>query len=427
MPGEQTSAPWTDASTQQHHDQTHPHHNSPPPPPPDPSADPALDASSSTLSSYHAQTSTMPAATTSAAGSDGNSNQQEDRLADLAPTDALRLLAASIELLVRMTGDVPPTPPPKTPTNPQMSDMQAEKENIARSHSEKNMTRMRQQAQITIVKEALRQRPQHQYQAPQFGSGTAPAAVARGGPPVNPGMNRVQAYSAGLSAQLLVQQQQASITGGDGGSSGGSFGSEPQEIDGVRLRKSPSAISPPAINSHGEPEPYIIIGQDSQPLNLQHGAITRKFYSKNEPPITVKQYLLRLHQFCPMSTAVYLAASLYIHRLAVEERAIPVTRRNAHRLVLAGLRVAMKALEDLSYPHSKISKVGGVSEAELARLEISFCFLAGFDLVVREESLRSHWIVLRDGRASELLDRMEGVKELKLDGRRRKNVVTPSG
>jgi len=52
-----------------------------------------------------------------------------------------------------------------------------------------------------------------------------------------------------------------------------------------------------------------------------------------------------------MSTAVYLASSLYIYRIAFVEKRIPVTARNVRRLVLAALRVAMKALEDLSYPH----------------------------------------------------------------------------
>lgn len=157
---------------------------------------------------------------------------------------------------------------------------------------------------------------------------------------------------------------------------------------------------------------------------MQHGFITRKFFSKHEPPISIAQYLLRLHQFCPMSTAVYLATSLYIHRLAVEERAIPVTRRNAHRLVFAGLRVAMKALEDLSYPHAKIARVGGVSNVELARLEISFCFLVGFELVVDEESLRRHWETLRDGRSQHML-RGTDVPTLKLE--RRPREVTPAG
>lgn len=167
-----------------------------------------------------------------------------------------------------------------------------------------------------------------------------------------------------------------------------------QPIDGVRLRSTPPSLSPSSFPS-SEQEPYIIIGQDAQPLNRQHGAITRKFYSKKPPPISVEEYLSRLHRFCPMSTAVYLATSLYIHRLAVEERAIAVTRRNSHRLVLAGLRVAMKALEDQSYPHSKMAKVGGVSDAELARLEISFCFLTNFELVAREDALKKHCDVLR--------------------------------
>lgn len=105
---------------------------------------------------------------------------------------------------------------------------------------------------------------------------------------------------------------------------------------------------------------------------------------------------MRIHKFCPMSTAVYLATSVYIHRLAVEERAIPVTRRNSHRLLLAGLRVAMKALEDLSYPHRRFSKVGGVSESELARLEISFCFLTNFELRTTKEILLKHALSLKE-------------------------------
>lgn len=99
---------------------------------------------------------------------------------------------------------------------------------------------------------------------------------------------------------------------------------------------------------------------------------------------------MRLHHYCPMSTAVYLATSLYIFKLAVVERSIPVTSRNVHRLVLAGLRVAMKALEDFSYPHRRFAKVGGVSETELGRLEISFCFITDFELRVNKEGLLEH-------------------------------------
>lgn len=335
-----------------------------PPPPPVPSSDPRL-----------------------AIVDDKGTTTDDNDLFKLPAVEALRLLSASVELLVRMTGDIPPTPPPKTPTIPQMSGMQVEKDNIVRSHSQQNLARMRQQAE----RAAAQQQPQQDHDS------NASSHQAKSS------MNKLQAYSASISAQMAQQHGSTS-----------SIPTSPEPIDGVRLRQHPP-----------EEEPYIVVGADSQPVNLQHGAITRKFYSKREPPIPINQYLLRLHQFCPMSTAVYLATSLYIHRLAVEERAIPVTRRNAHRLVLAGLRVAMKALEDLSYPHAKVARVGGVSEVELARLEISFCFLAGFELVVDRDILQKHWEQLRGGKAEQTLKRME-VPTLKLTKRPRE-VAQASG
>lgn len=120
---------------------------------------------------------------------------------------------------------------------------------------------------------------------------------------------------------------------------------------------------------------------------LQLVLLSRKFLSKKIPPISIKDYLLRLHRYCPMSTAVYLATSFYITRMALVEKCLHVTPKNMHRLVLAGLLVATKALEDLSYPHSRVAKVGGVSEQELSKLEISFCFLANFELRVDAQML----------------------------------------
>lgn len=122
-----------------------------------------------------------------------------------------------------------------------------------------------------------------------------------------------------------------------------------------------------------------------------------------------------------MSTAVYLATSLYIHKLAVVEHIVPVTGRNVHRLVLAGLRVAMKALEDLSYPHRRFAKVGGVSERELGRLEVGFCFLMSFELRVDEGGLWRRAVEMRDGEGGggEVLGRCERMAEGEEVGRRK--------
>ncbi|TGJ83564.1 hypothetical protein E0Z10_g5195 [Xylaria hypoxylon] len=319
-----------------------------PPPRPVPSRDPNLITQARTPPPLH----TVP---TDASSAD---------LFKLPPTAALKLLCAGVESLVRVTGDIPPTPPPTSPPVPNMSGMQQEKAAIVRSHSERNLANLQQQQKSTA-----QPRPKGQDQL-----------------------------------QSLLDAQQF------------------QPVDGVHLRHPPTPPPPPAT-----PQPYIVIGENSQPLNLQHSAITRKFFSKAPPPISIENYLMRIHRFCPMSTAVYLATSLYIFRLAVEERAIPVTRRNCHRLLLAGLRVAMKALEDLSYPHARIAKVGGVSEVELARLEISFCFLVGFELVVSEETLRNHCEMLRQnaslGSSESGIGVFGTVPNLKLDLRRKKHLA----
>ncbi|WEW57921.1 cyclin [Emydomyces testavorans] len=126
---------------------------------------------------------------------------------------------------------------------------------------------------------------------------------------------------------------------------------------------------------------------NESPGGTRDETLIRKFFSKQIPAVSLKDYLLRLHQYCPMSAAVYLAASWYITRMALVERAIPVTAHNAHRLVLGGLRVATKVLEDLHHSHQRFSRVGGVTEKELTRLEISFCYLMDFDLKIDGEIL----------------------------------------
>ena len=80
----------------------------------------------------------------------------------------------------------------------------------------------------------------------------------------------------------------------------------------------------------------------------------------------------------------------------------------------------MKALEDLSYPHSRFSKVGGVSENELARLEISFCFLTNFEFKTSKETLLQHAISLKE--ISSLQGSMNFVPRLPLRAKRRSNV-----
>ncbi|EEH40134.1 hypothetical protein PAAG_08983 [Paracoccidioides lutzii Pb01] len=125
--------------------------------------------------------------------------------------------------------------------------------------------------------------------------------------------------------------------------------------------------------------------------------LIKSFYSKQISSLTLEEYLLRLHRYCPMSTAVYLATSHYIIYMATVEKIIYVTPRNMHRLILGGLRVASKMMEDLCYRHRRFAKVGGVTERELARLEINFCFLMDYDLKVDVEMMFREIEAYREG------------------------------
>jgi cyclin-like protein len=317
-----------------------------PPPAPTPSADPELAAILLRNARTPFSDDVSPAAPS-----------QRDDICDVPAAAVLELLSQNMEALVRVTGDVPPTPPPTSPTVPHMRGMQAEKENIVRSHSEKNLAMLAAQAAAAEASKTV-----------AGGGGENPNT------PVKP--------SSALASIPIQGAPDADC------------------IDGVRLKSHHNMVGSPLSPPPAPREPYIIHGENAQPLNTQHAAMTRKFYSKRPPPISITAYLARVHQYCPMSTAVYLAVSLYIQRLAVRERAIAVTGRNVHRLLLAGLRVAMKALEDTSYSMSKMAKVGGVSEVELARLEINFCFLTGFELVCGPVELQEQWDNLRGGAAS---------------------------
>jgi hypothetical protein len=58
-----------------------------------------------------------------------------------------------------------------------------------------------------------------------------------------------------------------------------------------------------------------------------------------------------------------------------------------HRLSLAAIRIAAKALEDNKWSQQRVAQVGGVSPTQLLNLEVALCFLLDFELGVDAEGL----------------------------------------
>ncbi|KAL8927567.1 MAG: hypothetical protein Q9208_002374 [Pyrenodesmia sp. 3 TL-2023] len=168
----------------------------------------------------------------------------------------------------------------------------------------------------------------------------------------------------------------------------------PRHLDATHV---PAEAKTPIGSPESKPtEPLHVEEPELKTHHSQTEAVVRKFNSKKEPTIPLEEYLTRLHRYCPMSTGVYLAAGLYICRLATVDRSVSVTDLNAHRLLLAALRVATQANDDRNYPHKRYATVGGILPAELSKLELAFCYLTDFELRVTREMLEKHARFARD-------------------------------
>ena len=118
-------------------------------------------------------------------------------------------------------------------------------------------------------------------------------------------------------------------------------------------------------------------GYDEVDLQRQRERIALRFSSKSVPKISVLQYLeryaplfdsfdSRIRKYNDVRTPMLLTLAIYLDRLEFP----PLNELNVHRVVLAGLRIAAKFLEDLVWRHDRYAKVVGVTARELSRLEL---------------------------------------------------------
>jgi len=196
-------------------------------------------------------------------------------------------------------------------------------------------------------------------------------------------------------------------------------------IPAERQEHQPTELDPPEA---GNDEPTIAhdIGAGALPEHLQRANMARKFFSKTVPKVGVEEYMNRIQKYCPLSTAVWLAAGSYILRLCVIDKTVPLTYRTMHRLVLACALVAMKALEDHRWPQKRFAAVGGVDESALSRLELCVEFLLGFDVqIFSSDKLKDLTLSLqRAGQAATMTSRLPSSFNLKLSSTKMRQVQT---
>ncbi|OSX71130.1 hypothetical protein BU14_0589s0006 [Porphyra umbilicalis] len=108
-----------------------------------------------------------------------------------------------------------------------------------------------------------------------------------------------------------------------------------------------------------------------------------QFFSSSRQPFTLLYYVRRLVTHTRCSRSAYVAAFVYLDRLAAVAPALAVRSMNVHRLLLSALVVAVKVLDDDVYSAAYYCRVGGIpSVGEYVALEATLLRLLGFRVAV---------------------------------------------
>lgn len=129
----------------------------------------------------------------------------------------------------------------------------------------------------------------------------------------------------------------------------------------------------------------------SRLADRRSGTITC-FDALQDPAMPLRRFIvhqLRRHAGC--AEACYVLAAVYLDRLlTVHKQTLTLNFRNAHRLVLVGIVVASKFIDDDRCLNSHYAKVGGLETEELNKLELRFVQLLGWDAFVSMEHYEAY-------------------------------------
>ncbi|XP_022727969.1 cyclin-U3-1-like isoform X2 [Durio zibethinus] len=113
------------------------------------------------------------------------------------------------------------------------------------------------------------------------------------------------------------------------------------------------------------------------------------FHGLRAPTISIQQYIDRIFNYAGCSPSCFLVAYIYVDRF-VQQTDVHLTSLNVHRLLITSVMVAAKFIDDAFFNNAYYARVGGVSTAELNRLEMKFLFTLDFRLKVNVNTFQRY-------------------------------------
>ncbi|KAH9689197.1 Cyclin-P3-1 [Citrus sinensis] len=108
------------------------------------------------------------------------------------------------------------------------------------------------------------------------------------------------------------------------------------------------------------------------------------FHCLQAPSLSIRQYIERIFKYSRCSPSCFVVAYIYLDRFLQQINGC-LTRLNVHRLLITSFLVAAKFVDDECYNNAYYAKIGGISTAEMNKLELNFLFTLEFKLHVTTE------------------------------------------
>lgn len=120
------------------------------------------------------------------------------------------------------------------------------------------------------------------------------------------------------------------------------------------------------------------------------GKMLSVFHGVRAPNISIPKYLERIYKYTNCSPSCFVVGYVYIDRLLHKHPDSLVISLNVHRLLVTSVMVASKMLDDEHYNNAFYARVGGVTNAELNRLEMELLFMLDFGVMVSYSVFESY-------------------------------------
>ncbi|PKU63488.1 cyclin-P3-1 [Dendrobium catenatum] len=138
--------------------------------------------------------------------------------------------------------------------------------------------------------------------------------------------------------------------------------------------------------------------------SMKTAEIFTVFHGLRAPNIGIQGYIKRIFKYSRCSPSCFVLAFIYIERFLLQLDTY-LTSLNVHRLLITGIAVAAKFIDDAFYNNAYYARVGGVTTTEMNRLELNFLFSLDFKLQVSIGTFRKYCLQLEMDATSYRIER----------------------